>query len=54
MLTVAFEFGFGHFVFRRSWGDLVSDFNIFRGVFLLFGMAVLMFAPVIAARLRSR
>ena len=52
-LTVAFEFSFGHFVFGRSWGDLASDYNFFRGGFLLIGMAVLMFAPLMA-RMRRR
>jgi hypothetical protein len=54
VLTVAFEFSFGHFVFGRSWGDLASDYNIFRGGFLLIGMTVLLFAPVIAAWMRGR
>jgi hypothetical protein len=29
VLTVAFEFSFGHFVFGRSWEGLASDYNIF-------------------------
>ena len=53
VLTVAFEFSFGHYVFRRSWGDVASDYDPFQGGFLLIGMAVLMFAPVIAARMRG-
>jgi hypothetical protein len=53
-LTVVFEFGFGHFVLGRSWENLASDYNILRGGFLLIGMAVLMFAPVVAARMRDR
>ncbi len=52
VLTFAFESSFGHYVFGRSWGDLASDYNLFRGGSLLLGMAVLMFAPVIAVRLR--
>ena len=30
-LTVAFEFGFGHFVAGHSWGRLLADFNLFKG-----------------------
>ena len=52
MLTVAFELGFGHYVFGRSWMDLASDYDIRRGGFLLIGMAVMMLAPLIAARMR--
>jgi len=54
VLTVAFEFSFGHFVFRRSWGDLAVDYAILRDGLLPIGLVVLMFAPIIAARLRSR
>ena len=53
-LTVVFEFSFGHFVFGRSWVDLASDYNLFRGGFLLIGMAVLTFSPVITMRMRRR
>ena len=53
VLTVTFEFTFGHFVFRRSWKDLASDYNILRGGFLLLGLVVLLFAPVIAVWLRG-
>jgi hypothetical protein len=52
VVTVVFEFGFGHFVFGRSWQDLGSDYNIAHGGFLAIGMLVLAFSPVIGARLR--
>lgn len=29
--TVAFEFGFGHFVSGQSWSALLADYNIMRG-----------------------
>jgi hypothetical protein len=53
VLTVAFEFSFGHFVFRRSWNDLASDYDLLHGGLLPIGMVVLAFSPVIAARLRN-
>ena len=31
VLTVLFEFGFGHFVMRHPWRKLFADYNIFRG-----------------------
>jgi hypothetical protein len=52
-LTVAFEFAFGR-VLGRSWGNVASDYDILRGGFLLIGMAVLMFSPVIAVWMRMR
>ena len=30
-MTVAFEFGFGHYVARQSWRTLFSDYNMRRG-----------------------
>jgi hypothetical protein len=30
-MTVAFEFLFGHYVAKRSWSDLLHDYNIFVG-----------------------
>lgn len=31
MLTVAFEFGFGHYVAGHSWDKLLADYNLLRG-----------------------
>jgi len=52
-LTTAFEFSFGHFVFRRSWRDLASDYDVRHGGLLGFGMLILLFSPLIANRLRG-
>jgi len=52
VLTVAFEFSFGHFVFGRSWNNLASDYDLLHGGLLPIGMVVLAFSPVIAARSR--
>lgn len=30
-MTVAFEFGFGHFVVGSPWGRLLHDYNVLRG-----------------------
>jgi hypothetical protein len=53
-LTIAFELSFGHYILRRSWQSLAEDFNIFAGGLLPIGLVVLMFSPLIAARLRGR
>ena len=52
VLTVTFEFSFGHFVFGRSWRDLASDYDLVHGGFLSVGLVVLAFSPSIAAKLR--
>ncbi len=31
VLTVAFEFLFGHYVMGHPWGKLLADYNIFKG-----------------------
>lgn len=31
MLTVAFEFGFGHYVAGHSWDKLLADYDLLRG-----------------------
>jgi hypothetical protein len=30
-MTVAFEFLFGHYVTKRSWNELLRDYNLFAG-----------------------
>jgi hypothetical protein len=41
--TIAFEFGFGHYVAGSSWSDLAADYNVARGrtwILVLLWMAV--------------
>lgn len=44
VLTIAFEFGFGHFVVGHAWGKLLADYNLFNGrvwsLFLLWIMTL--------------
>jgi hypothetical protein len=53
VLTVSFELAFGHYVFSLSWDSLASDYDILEGGLLPFGLVVLVFSPLIAARLRK-
>jgi hypothetical protein len=53
VLTVGFELGFGHFVFGRSWESLGEDYDVPHGGLLPFGLMVLTFSPLIAARVRG-
>jgi len=52
-LTLAFEFLFGHFVVGASWERLAADYNLLQGGLLPLGMIFLIFAPLIAAKLRG-
>jgi len=31
IITIIFEFGFGHYVMGHSWNHLLADYNIFKG-----------------------
>ena len=54
VLTVGYELALGRFVFDRSWSELASDFDLFRGRLLPLGLLFLLFSPLLAARLRGR
>jgi hypothetical protein len=54
LMTVVFEFAFGHFVAKHSWRRLLADYNLFAGrvwgVFLVWLVAL----PVIVHWLETR
>jgi len=53
VLTVAFEVLFGRLVVGASWQRLAADYNVRQGGLLPFGMAVLLFSPIIARKIRG-
>jgi hypothetical protein len=53
LLTVAFEFSFGHYVAHHSWARLFQDYNVLAGrlwVWVLLGVALL---PFMVFKMRS-
>lgn len=51
LMTVAFEFGFGHYVAGHTWERLLADYNLLRGrVWLLF-LAWITVAPFVMHKL---
>jgi hypothetical protein len=44
--TIAFEFGFGHFVARRTFDELVADYNLARGRLWILVLLTVLLAPV--------
>ncbi len=48
--TIVFEFGFGHFVDGKSWGDLLHDYYIFAGRLWPVFLGIEMLAPLIVKR----
>ena len=53
-LTVAFEFGFGHWGDGKTWGELVADYNVFRGHLWPLVLAWLALGPAVVRHLRRR
>ncbi len=54
LLTLAFEFLFGHYVIGESWRSLLNAYNVMSGNLWLLAMLSIIFSPYLAARLRKR
>ncbi len=53
LLTVAFEFTFGHYVAHHSWERLFQDYNVFAGRLWVFVLLAVTFLPLIVFKIRS-
>ena len=53
-MTVAFEFLFGHYVAKRSWSELLRDYNLFAGRVWLVVLVWVTLAPYLFYRLHHR
>ena len=53
VLTVAFEFSFGHYVAHHSWEKLLQDYNIHAGRLWVFVLLGVTFLPLIVFELRA-
>lgn len=53
LLTVAFEFLAGHYVFGNPWNTLLADYNLFRGRVWLLVLVTSALAPLVAAHARG-
>ncbi len=52
-LTLAFEFGVGHYGFGKSWRELLADYDLSRGRIWIAVLIVTLFSPSWTARLRG-
>ena len=52
LLTVAFEFSFGRFVVKRSWTELIRDYDLLKGRMWLLVLVWVAVAPYLFYRLR--
>jgi len=53
VLTLAFEFGFGHWVAGKSWHELFQDYDLLEGRVWAFIPVVTALAPAFAAKVRG-
>ena|ERR1035437_6540290 len=51
LLTVAFEFGFGHYIAKHSWADLAADYDLRQGRVWLLLLLWLFALPTVFFRL---
>ncbi len=51
LMTIAFEFGFGHYVAGHSWGRLLADYNLLAGRIWLFFLVWVAVLPAVIYRL---
>lgn len=53
ILTALFEYGLGIFVMNYSWKRMFEDYDLSRGGLMAFGLLFMIFAPLLAAKLRG-
>jgi hypothetical protein len=53
LLTVAFEFSFGHYVAHHSWARLLQDYNILAGRLWVLVLLAVTLLPLIVFKMRS-
>ncbi|MBK7383893.1 MAG: hypothetical protein IPI81_11280 [Flavobacteriales bacterium] len=52
-MTLAFEFGAGHYLFKKSWHELLLDYDLLKGRIWVLVPIVTLLAPWIMAKLRG-
>lgn len=53
LMTIAFEFLAGHYLFKHPWSRLLADYNMARGRVWILVLVSLYFAPLWAARTKK-
>jgi len=54
LMTLVFEFGFGHYVLGKSWHVLLQVFNVSRGDLFVLVLLTSLVSPYAAASVRGR
>lgn len=53
IITIAFEFLFGHFIMRHSWQNLFYDYNLLKGRFWILVLVWVAISPYLLFRLKN-
>lgn len=53
VMTLAFEFGAGHFLFKKPWSELLVDYDITKGRIWVLVPIVTVLAPWLMAKVRG-
>ncbi|MGA7829246.1 MAG: hypothetical protein WCA04_16455 [Geobacteraceae bacterium] len=53
VMTVLFEFFFGHLVAHKPWNELLQAYNIFSGNLWILVLVTVATSPILAAKLRA-
>ena len=54
LLTLAFEFLAGHYLFHNSWSTLVADYNVLRGRIWVLVLVTTLIAPRLCTAVRGQ
>lgn len=51
LMTIAFEFVFGHYVMNHPWEKLLADYNFFKGRVWILVLLATLFSPILSGRI---
>ncbi len=52
ILTIIFEFGFGHYIMNHPWEKLLADYNFFKGRLWILVLISELLAPIICGKIK--
>ncbi|WP_223897797.1 hypothetical protein [Sulfurovum sp. TSL1] len=53
VMTLLFEFLFGHYVIGKSWSSLLQVFNIMKGDLMILVLLVSLVSPILVAKIKN-
>ena len=53
VMTLVFEFVFGHYIIGKSWSELLQVFNILEGNLFILALLVSLFSPILVSFIKK-